>query len=455
MKAGIQTRLLLITTVVLGSFLSLAGIVLDRSFRASVLDGAEEQLKLITYSLMGSMEKSGTVLSFGAELPEPRLHQPESGLYAAVLGRDDNAAWVSPSTVTTAIRLPEPAWSGLGEFEFLEFTGEDGVDRFVTHYSVIWEDESVVDFAVAADQRPFVAAIGSFRRNLYIGLGAVTVFFVLAQALAVRWGLRPLRIMAGEVRELEEGRRDRLSEAYPVELEGLAENLDRFIAHEERSRSRYRKAMEDLAHSLKTPLAVMRNELSGRRVDGDAERVGDELVKEQLDRMESTVTHQLNRAAVSGPVVVGRAVDVGVLVGRLLRALNTAYRDREIEVSESVPEGLMVRGDERDLMEMLGNLLENAFKYTNRRVAIRGELAPALDGAQSARIALVIDDDGPGIDEALRERVLNRGTRADEIQPGQGIGLAMVHELVGAYSGTLAIGDSAWGGASIRMELPS
>jgi two-component system sensor histidine kinase PhoQ len=450
LKAGIQTRLLLITTVVLGSFLSLAGIVLDRSFRASVLDGAEEQLKLVTYSLMGSMDKSGSALSFGAELPEPRLHQPESGLYAAVLGRDDDAEWLSPSTVITSIRLPEPAWSGLGEFEFLEFTGQDGVERFVTHYSVIWEDEAVVNFAVATDQRPFVAAIGSFRRNLYIGLGAVTVFFVLAQALAVRWGLRPLRVMAGEVRDLEEGRRDRLSEAYPTELEGLAENLDRFIAHEERSRSRYRKAMEDLAHSLKTPLAVMRNELTGRRAEG-----GDELVREQLDRMESTVTHQLNRAAVSGPVVVGRAVDVGLLVNRLLRALNTAYREREIEVSQSLPAGLMVRGDERDLMEMLGNLLENAFKYTGSRVAISGEALPAVEGLQPAQISLVIDDDGPGIDEALREQVLNRGTRADEIQPGQGIGLAMVHELVRAYSGKLSIGDSALGGASIRLELPS
>ena len=450
MKAGIQTRLLLITTVVLGSFLSLAGIVLDRSFRASVLDGAEEQLKLVTYSLMGSMQKSGAVLSFGTELPEPRLHQPESGLYAAVLGRDDDAAWASPSTVTTSIRLPDPAWSGLGEFEFLEFRGEDGVDRFVTHYSVIWEDEAVVNFAVATDQRPFVAAIGSFRRNLYIGLGAVTVFFVLAQALAVRWGLRPLRVMAGEVRELEEGQRDRLSEAYPTELEGLAENLDRFIAHEERSRSRYRKAMEDLAHSLKTPLAVMRNELGGR--DGDP---GDELVREQLDRMESTVTHQLNRAAVSGPVVVGRAVDVSVLVARLLRALNTAYRDRQIHVESAVPDGLMVRGDERDLMEMLGNLLENAFKYTASRVAIGGEALAPVEGSLPARIRLRIDDDGPGIDTALREQVLNRGTRADELQPGQGIGLAMVHELVGAYSGTLTIADSDWGGAAIIMELPS
>ena len=436
MKAGIQARLLLMTTVVLGGFLSLAGVVLDRSFRASVLSGAEEQLKLVTYSLMGSMEKRGPILSFGSELPEPRLHQPESGLYASVVSRDDAARWLSPSAVTTSIRFPEPDFSELGTFRFGETQG-----LFFTSYAVIWEDETVLDFSVATDQRPFLTTIADFRRNLYVGLGAVIVFFVAAQALAVRWGLRPLRTMASEVRDLEEGRRERLSEAYPVELVGLAENLGRFIAHEERSRSRYRKAMEDLAHSLKTPLAVMRNELASRTSDG-----GNDLVREQLDRMESTVTHQLSRASVTGPSVVGRTVNVCVLVNRLLRALETAYRDRHVTVEQKLPDTLTVRGDERDLMEMLGNLLENAFKYTAGRVAISGRMENG--------VLLVVDDDGPGIDPSLREEVLNRGTRADELQSGQGIGLAMVSELVAAYGGRLSIDRSPWGGASIRIDLP-
>ncbi|HEY5645765.1 MAG TPA: ATP-binding protein [Pseudomonadales bacterium] len=442
MKAGIQTRLLLITTVVLGTFLSLAGVVLDRSFRASVLSGAEEQLKLVTYSLMGSMQKNGPRLGFGAELPEPRLHQPESGLYASVRGRDEAAIWQSPSAVTTSVRFPEPDWGELGAFGFKAVDGQDGVALFVTSYVVIWEDESVLNFSIATDQRPFLTTIADFRRNLYVGLGAVTVFFVLAQALAVRWGLRPLRTMAGEVRELEEGRRERLSDAYPRELRGLAENLDRFVAHEERSRSRYRKAMEDLAHSLKTPLAVMRNELAGRSTNG-----GNALVREQLDRMESVVTHQLSRASVSGPVVVGRSVNVGELVNRLLRALDIAYRDRQIRVEQNLPAELAVRGDERDLLEMLGNVLENAFKYTHSRVAISGQ--------QAGAVVLIVEDDGPGIAASLRREVLNRGTRADEMQTGQGIGLAMVSELIAAYNGRLDIGESRWGGASIRLELPA
>ena len=440
MKAGIQTRLLLITTVVLGTFLSLAGFVLDRSFRASVLGGAEEQLRLVTYSLMGSLEKDARLLRFGDELPEPRLHQPESGLYATVRGREDGSSWASPSSVTTAVRFPEAEALEPGQFIFDEFARVGETARFVLHYAVIWEDETVLDFAVATDRRPFQSTIADFRRNLYIGLGAVTLFFVLAQALAVRWGLRPLRTMTEEVRELEEGHRDRLSHTYPTELEGLAENLDRFVAHEERSRSRYRKAMEDLAHSLKTPLAVMRNELTGRS------GAGSDLVREQLDRMENTVTHQLNRAAVTGPVVVGKAVGVADLVDRLLRALERAYQERGIDVEQSIPSDLTVRGDERDLLEMFGNLLENAFKYTHRRIFISGERGDGL--------TVIIEDDGPGIDGSLRQQVLDRGTRADEIQPGQGIGLAMVQELVAAYKGRLTIGDSRWGGASVSLTLP-
>jgi two-component system sensor histidine kinase PhoQ len=440
LKAGIQTRLLLITTVVLGTFLSLAGLVLDRSFRISVLDGAEEQLKLVVYSLMGALDKDGARLRFSGELPEPRLHQPESGLYARVSAAR-GSAWESPSAITTGVVFPAANGMTAGEFAFVDWSGADGEPRFVLNYAVIWEDDSVLQFAVATDQRPFLASIAAFRRNLYVGLGAVTLLFVLAQALAVRWGLRPLRTMTGEVRELEEGRRERLSDRYPVELEGLAENLDRFIAHEQRSRSRYRKAMEDLAHSLKTPLAVIRNELSGRPEQGN------ELLREQLDRMESTVTHQLNRAAVSGPVVVGRAVRVAELVNRLLRALDTAYRDRGIDVQQEIPEDLTVRGDERDLLEMLGNVLENAYKYTRQRIAI--------SGSREEGMVLVVEDDGPGIDGPLRQEVLNRGTRADELKPGQGIGLAMVHELVAAYEGELVIDESRWGGASIRLVLPA
>lgn len=440
MKAGIQTRLLILTTVVLGTFLTLAGVVLDRSFKASVLTNAEEQLRIVIYSLMGAVEDDGTSLRFDGALPEPRLSQPESGLYATVTARHGLTTWQSPSALTSSVRFPESGDAlAAGDFAFYSF--DEQAARFVLSYAVIWGDteDAVLTFTVATDQQPFQAEIEGFRRNLYVGLGAVTVFFVLAQWLAVRVGLRPLRTMAAEVRALEEGQRESLSEDYPQELQGLAENLDRFVAHEQRSRSRYRRAMEDLAHSLKTPLAVIRNALA----EGADQQ--QDLLGEQLDRMESTVTHQLSRAAVSGPVVVGRSVNVYTLVDRLVRALQKAYADRGLELTNELPPDLLVRADQRDVMEMLGNLLENACKYTHSKIEIRA--------LSTTPVVIEIADDGPGIDPELRQEVLHRGTRADVLQPGQGIGLAMVQDLLAAYEGHLEITESSLGGASMRLVL--
>lgn len=443
MKTGIQSRLLLTTTLVLSSFLFLAGFVLDRSFQESIRESARDQLELVIYSLMGAALEFDDRLRFGNEddLKDTRLNQPESGWYAMVERHGKEDRWRSQSARTTGVEFLDYQGSlNPGQFDFRETSGT--TSRFFLTYAVIWEDEeeTLLTFQVAADQEPFVKTIRGFRRNLYLGLGAVTVFFVLAQYLAVRWGLRPLRVMAGEVRELEDGKRERLSESYPVELTGLAQNLDRFIAHEQRSRSRYRKAMEDLAHSLKTPLAVIRNTLHDGKYDES------NLLSEQLDRMESTVTYQLSRAAVAGPVTVGKRVDIGSLIDRLVRALQTAYIDRNIEVEQQLEAGLTVRGDERDLMEMLGNLLENAFKYTDSKILIRAD--------SSTSISIYLEDDGPGIPPEFREEVLNRGTRADQVQQGQGIGLAVVAELVELYHGSLSISESRWGGAEIRLDLP-
>ena len=442
MKTGIQSRLLLTTTLVLSSFLFLAGFVLDRSFQESIRESARDQLELVIYSLLGAALEFDEQLGFSTDLADNRLYQPESGWYAMVERHGKEDRWRSLSARTTGVEFLD--YQGIlnpGQFDFHE-ENEGSVDRFFLTYVVIWEDpdETLLTFQVAADQEPFVRTIRGFRRNLYIGLGAVTVFFVMAQYVAVRWGLRPLRAMAEEVRELEDGKRERLSESYPIELDGLAQNLDRFIAHEQRSRSRYRKAMEDLAHSLKTPLAVIRNALH------DDKRDEGNLLAEQLDRMENTVTRQLTRASAVGPVIVGRRVDIGNVIDRLVRALQTTYSDRNIEVEQQLEPGVTVRGDERDLMEMLGNLLENAFKYTSSRILIRSD--------SSASTSIYLEDDGPGIDPELREEVLNRGTRADEIQQGQGIGLAVVAELVELYHGELTISESRWGGAEIRLDLP-
>ena len=485
----IQTRLVVTTTLVLAVFLTSAGLVLDRSFAASTLTGAEQQMRLVIYSLLGAAQTEGGRVVF-PDLPEPRLLQPESGLYAAVSEPGGAFRWRSPSALTTAVEFPERQVP-VGEFLFV---ADSAAARFVLFYSVIWEDadEMALIFQVAADQAPFLAAIRSFRQSLYAGLILITLLLVGVQIAAIRWGLKPLRIMAHEVRELEEGRRDALSGAYPRELQGLADNLGRFVAHEQRSRARYRNALEDLAHSLKTPLAVMRNafrspqpgsarghaphetepQLGSARghaphekepqpgsARGHAPQEADPqpeppqplpqenpaLITEQLDRMESAVTRQLSRATVTGPLVVAKPVDLASILQRLVRALQTAHKDRAIAVELELAEGVSARGDERDFMDLFGNILENAFKYTYSRIRVTAMARP--------RTLIRIEDDGPGIDPEIRGQVIDRGIRADRIQPGQGIGLAVVAELAALYNGSLEIASSPLGGASVAVTL--
>jgi len=426
------------TTCVLVLFLTITGFVLDRSFQASVVAGAEEQLQLVVFSLLGSAQEQEGEFDFDQGLPEPRLEQPESGLYAQISNDLGEVLWWSPSTLTTEVVFPVVNTQP-GVYIFTDL--EQPVPRFVLSRTVIWEDvdnEQVV-FSVATDQMPFLTSIAQFRRSLWFGLGAATTFFIITQLLALRWGLLPLRAMAQEVQELQDGERESLSEAYPQELTGLAANLDQFVEHEKRSRSRYRNAMEDLAHSLKTPLAVAKNALLEHQVP----RM---LLDEQIERMETTVTHQLSRASLAGPVVMGKSVALDEVVQRLLRALQTAYTERGICVTTDLETGATAMGDERDFMEMLGNLLENAFKYTQSQVQV--------SVARGNSVLITIEDDGGGIPESLRAEVLSRGARLDEIVSGQGIGLAVVSDLVQLYKGNLAIDDSEMGGAKISVTIP-
>ena len=436
MNPSIRNRLLSTTTLVLVVFLAVTGLALDSAYRNSVVSGVEEQLKLVVYAVMGAVDEDEGELYILTDTSEPRLSQPASGLYAQVRDEFGAEIWTSPSVTNDEIRLSQTP-SEAGAFMFMT---QD--KHYLLSYTVIWEgaDSERISFLAATDRLPVQRSINQFRTTLGGGFALAMVFFIVAQLLALRWGLSPLREMAHEVEELENGERHELSDGYPQELQGLAGNLGRFVAHEERSRTRYRNALDDLAHSLKTPLAVVRNSLLDPEPDRD-------LLTEQLSRMETTVAHQLTRASAQGPVVVGKPVNVAALVERLVQALNKAYMDRGVQAEAEMPEEFMVRGDEADFLEIFGNLIENAYKYTNSKVWITGEIVD-----QGMRLS--ISDDGPGIPESERHEVLHRGKRLDELKPGQGIGLAVVGELVELYGGELTISESAAGGAAVTVQLP-
>ena len=302
-----------------------------------------------------------------------------------------------------------------------------------------------------------------------MGLTVVTLLVVGVQIVAIRWGLKPLRTMAEEVRDLEEGRREALSGAYPGELQAwpttsaassptnnAAGPATAMPSMTSRTASRRpwrccatgwgRAKGHALPYSEARPGSGAAHPSPDRETRGAQAHAEDPaLMAEQLDRMEQAVYRQLSRATVTGPLLVARWVDLGRVLRRLGRALETANRGRGVSLDLDLVSDLRVRGDERDFMDLFGNIMENAFKYTHGRVRVTASADP--------RPTVRVEDDGPGIDPDVRGQVIDRGIRADRAQPGQGIGLAVVAELTALYNGSLEIGSSPLGGASVEVTL--
>lgn len=275
------------------------------------------------------------------------------------------------------------------------------------------------------------------------GVLALAVLLLLVQGYILRRGLAPLRQIEADVWDLEHGKRRSLEGDYPREIASLASALNEVLENQQNQLERYRNTLSDLAHGLKTPLSVVRNELQSGAVAGG---VREELAR-QVERMTELVEYHLRRGQAAGQVFAGDPVDLGTLASQIRNTLVKLYRERNLQIENEIPTDTLCRIDRQDLMEVLGNLVENACKWTRTQVRIS-----ALQ--QGGETVLLVEDDGPGISPDDRSRILRRGERADESAPGHGLGLAIVLDIVELAGGRLEIGDSELGGASMRAVWP-
>ncbi len=434
---SLNQRVLVSASVVLVVFAMITATALDRAFHRAALAAQETRLFGQIYLLLGAAEVDADGnLGMPPELPETRFGQPDSGLYATIANGHGETLWRSVSSA--GLELPPPFALAPGEQRFAEVD-----DLLVAGLGVLWASEHRFILSVYSDQKGFVAEREAFRRTLWGWLAVMVALLLLAQFGVLRWGLRPLRSVAHELSAIESGKQDAVHGDYPHELARLTRNINALLAHERAQQERYRNALGDLAHSLKTPLAVLRTLVTGREsVDQVRAAVG-----EQVERMDHIVQHQLQRGATAGRSSVTRAVVLRPLVERLGRTLAKVYAEKSVTLDIEMAADARIRADEGDLTEMIGNLLDNAFKWCRARVRLSVSL-------QSDTCELFVEDDGPGIAEAVGEQLLERGARADESVPGHGIGLAMVRDIVAAYGGTVEISASALGGAGLRVRLP-
>lgn len=446
-SVSLHRRLLLAGSVGLAAFLGLTGVVLDAAFRDSALSAVRDRLQGQVYTLLASAElAAGGELAIPEALPEPRLSRPGSGLYAAVYGEDFR--WRSESALGLDLPWRRDLAPGSTGFEGPLEAGDSAVFRF--SQGVVWEqggETARFTFNVAEDTGAFHEQVRHFRHTLWAWLGGAALLLLVLQWLLLRWSLRPLRLVSRELRKVEEGRREALTGDYPEELKGLTGHLNAFIRAEREHLQRYRNTLSDLAHGLKTPLAVLRSGLESESLDESARS----RLREQLARMDDLVAHRLKRAAHAGTRTIGVRTPVAPVVERLVAALDKVHAARGVECRLSVPDAAVFPGEEGDLYELLGNLLDNAYKWARSRVGLAVEPLP---GGYRAGLVLTVTDDGPGIDPARTDRLLQRGVRGDERVDGHGIGLATVNDIVNAYGGELTFELRDNGGTLARVTIP-
>jgi len=444
---SLRARVVLWVSVALVVLFAATGVVLDIAFRNSMDQARRELLQAQVIGLIASVEEEGDELSLSSGALDEQFEVANSGLYGALYSDDGRAVWQSLSLLGRDFPLDYLTVAGEERFERLDVPGFPPLESLLR--GITWEflngRSADYTFAVALSLEPYFERQAEFRRILigwFIGM-TLTMLIVLGGLLT--FVLLPLKRLERQVREVEAGERVKLTGRYPSEIVGLAANLNTLIDTERRRLARYRNTLDDLAHSLKTPLAAMRTLLAEQRTHAPC--AAQEPLERELERMDQRVSYQLKRARATGATGLGtEPVAVAPIVDDLKQTLDKVYRDKRVQCRVDVVPGAVFRGDPGDLTEILGNLMDNGYKYCKSRVRVTAQSTPE-------KLVITVGDDGGGISADEADTLFRRGKRADESVPGQGIGLAVVRETVELYRGTLEVGKSELGGAELRVEL--
>lgn len=444
---SLASRLLLASLIILPLFVFFSGAMLDKAFQKSLRLSEAEKLRTQLYILLGASEWLDNQFWLPEQLTEPRFAAVNSGLYAWVSNNSNEILWQSPSSKLIAFDSSKTSpllSTGREQFRDIE---RSGTDYFYYQYDLIWETHDGADiplrFTLWQDKVGFSRTLKQYRTLLWEWLGAMTVFLLITMAVVMRWGLAPLKRLAKDLKAIQAGDQDQLPGHYPEEIQPVTDNLNQLLQGERQQRERYRDTLGDLAHSLKTPLSVVRGSLSQLQQPQLQHQLD-----EQVERMDSIIRHQLQRAVRRSQSSLHiEFTPIAPQAERVKNTLDKVYRDKGINCRISIAEEINFPGSLQDLMEILGNLMENAYKYGNEEVAIS-----ALH--QGDNLVFSIADDGPGIPPEKRINILQRGERADTAKPGQGIGLAVAVDIISSYNGSLTIDQSSLGGAVFNVSLP-
>lgn len=438
-QSSLLKRFFLASLIILPLFIILSGTLLLNTFHHSQLNAEEEKLQAQLYLLLGVTELESSGPQLPEILTEPRLNQQGSGLYAFITDSNNRLLWRSASTdlLPTSL-LPTDNTFRLNQSLFSQIALDKPKSLLnVLSYDSEWvnssEDVKRLRFIIISDAASLIAELNSYRSRLWQWLGSMGIALILAQVFIMRWGLQPLKRLSTQLLQLQKNHISQLSDDYPIEIQPVINNFNDILVQEKKQRERYRNTMSDLAHSLKTPLAVIQSQISKTTQQ-------DEVITDQVDRINQIISHQLQRAVVrvnhstinhnTSKIPVKKVTD------RLIKIMEKIYTDPPIRLQNISDADSLFLGDESDLLEVLGNIIDNACKYGESSVVISTH-------HHENELTIKVSDDGDGILEQQRDTILQRGARADTAKPGQGIGLSVAVDIISSYGGEITVENNA------------
>ena len=446
---SLARRLLLASLLAAVVMLLIAGLLLFWMFRTTLERQFDARLEALVNGLLANVEqRADGGIQVARDLGDPLFRLPASGWYWQItpLNAPAGRALASRSLLEKRFdihfldSLPRAVDGSL----HLTLPGPHGKTvRLIEQRLSLFGDTNRYSVILAGDAGQIRQEITTFARVMALTFAIMGLGLVLTIFIQVRYGLRPLQVLHDEIADIREGRRKKLEGRFPDEIQPVVDELNQLLRANREVVERARTQVGNLAHALKTPLAVLINEATTR--NDDLAR----LVVEQSAHMREQVELYLDRARRAALVgTLGVTTPVKETLTPILNALQRIYRDGGVTVEVDCPQEILFRGERQDLEEMLGNLLDNAFKYGHGRVRVACSL-------HERELMIAVEDDGPGLTAQQREQAMQRGCRLDESGPGSGLGLSIVKELATMYRGGMQLSVSELGGLRAELRLPA
>ena len=452
--SSLATRLFVSATVWVVAILLITGIVLSSVYRTATERAFDRRLNLYLRTLIAEVATPDEPADHQYQsLGEPLFDLPLSGWYWQITREDSEKHEVRASRSLWDKKLPKLEDKGLAltaagvRQGYVD--GPEGQDLRMVERPVDLGTDGKFLVTVAGDATEIFEETRTFDYYLLGTFAALTIGLLLTTIFQVRFGLAPLKRISDAIADIRSGRAERLEGEFPVEIAPLARETNALIDANREIVERSRTHVGNLAHAIKTPLAVIVNEASAHRSDPFAAKV-----LEQADVMRSQVAHHLERARIAArQTIVGTVTEVTPVIEALGRTMEKIHRGIDIEIA--IAALVKFRGERQDLEEMTGNLVDNACKWARGHVVVEVANQPDSGPDRPAALRIIVDDDGPGLSPDERAQVSRRGQRLDESKPGSGLGLSIVIDLAALYGGSLTLGAAPLGGLRAELVLPA